>query len=61
LAFGVVDGFGSKIRLEFSVPVGTLLDRDGMNGGSKMRLVWGKLGLLMMIGGGFGGSELGFG
>lgn len=43
------------------MPVGTLLDRDGMDGGSKMRLVWDELGLLVMIGGGFCGSELGFG
>jgi hypothetical protein len=61
LAFGVIDGFGSEIRLEFSVPVWTLLDRDGMDGGSKMRLVRDELGLVVMIGGGFGGSELGFG
>ncbi len=43
------------------MPVWTLLDRDGMDGGSKMRLVRDELGLVVMIGGGFGGSELGFG
>jgi hypothetical protein len=61
LAFGVVDGFGSEIRLELFVSVGTLLDRDCMDGGSKMRLVWEELGLLVVIGGRLCGSELGFG